>query len=84
MGFVNTNKNIEAEKQSQNNNLKAVVNQENCRGCQVCINYCPVDAIYPINNVVGIEQDKCIGCGKCVNICPAGAIDLINDNTNEK
>ena len=48
--------------------LIAVVDEDNCTGCQVCIPFCPVDCIEPVPNdkynipipPVQIRFDECI------------------------
>ena len=50
--------------------LIAVVDEDNCTGCQVCIPFCPVDCIETVPkdkyNIpippVQIRFDECIGC----------------------
>lgn len=44
--------------------------QENCGGCGVCIEVCPVD-IDPTKQVGGMD---CILCGDCIKVCPRGAL----------
>jgi len=50
---------------------------DDCIGCTLCAQRCPVDAIemkpYEIHE---IDSDKCIRCGTCKNVCPAGAIEV--------
>ena len=58
--------------------LMAVVDEDNCTGCQVCVPFCPVDCIEPVdknkyNDVsippVQIRFDECIGCQMCAKAC---------------
>src|SRR5713101_6753198 len=63
----------------------AVVNQEGCTGCEVCLEFCPVDCIYviagpehdPHKKLVEIDLDVCIGCKLCVKYCPWETISMI-------
>jgi 2-oxoglutarate ferredoxin oxidoreductase subunit delta len=64
---------------------KIKINEERCKGCAVCIQFCPLKllSINPqkINhagyNVVCInELDKCIGCGMCAMMCPDQALKM--------
>ena len=58
--------------------LMAVVDEDNCTGCQVCVPFCPVDCIEPVpkdkyNNTpippVQVRFDECIGCQMCAKAC---------------
>jgi len=48
---------------------------DDCIGCTVCAQHCPVDAIemkpYEKHE---IDADKCIRCGTCQSVCPADAV----------
>lgn len=57
------------------------INQDKCKGCELCIDHCPNDLLqigdslnskgyYPINIQ---DQDYCINCFKCIIICPDNA-----------
>ena len=55
----------------------AVVDEDNCTGCQVCIAFCPVDCIEPVPrdkyNIpippVQVRWNECIGCDACAKAC---------------
>ena len=55
----------------------AVVDEDNCTGCQVCVPFCPVDCIGPVlyekYNIlippVQVRFDECIGCQICARVC---------------
>jgi len=54
----------------------AVVDEEYCSGCKVCVELCPYKAISfdEEKKVSTINEALCKGCGVCVATCPAGAI----------
>jgi len=60
--------------------MSAVVNQEECTGCGVCIEVCPVQAIsLDLKRKAQIDSEKCIECGSCVRECPNQAIELVQE-----
>jgi len=54
----------------------AVVDEEMCSGCKICLNLCPYGAITfdEEKDVARINDVLCKGCGVCVAACPSGAI----------
>jgi len=54
----------------------AVVDEELCSGCKVCLALCPYNAITfdEEKKVAEISDILCKGCGGCVAACPAAAI----------
>jgi len=50
---------------------------DDCIGCTLCAQHCPVDAIemkpYEKHE---IDAEKCIRCGTCKNICPADSVEV--------
>ena len=57
--------------------LTAIIREDECIGCNKCVQACPVDAI------VGAHQwshtvllDECIGCKLCLPPCPVDCIDM--------
>jgi Pyruvate/2-oxoacid:ferredoxin oxidoreductase delta subunit len=42
-----------------------------CKGCRVCLNRCPEEAIDGDKKTIHvILQDRCNGCGTCFEVCP--------------
>ena len=50
---------------------------DDCIGCTICAQHCPVDAIAmtPYEKHI-IDQQKCIRCGACKQVCPANAVEV--------
>jgi ferredoxin len=63
----------------------AVINQNGCTGCEICIVFCPVDCIEIVpgvqqpdmQQVVEVDLARCIGCSLCAKNCPWDTIDMI-------
>ncbi|HOI27886.1 MAG TPA: 4Fe-4S binding protein [Paludibacteraceae bacterium] len=61
-----------------------VVNNERCKGCQLCVEACPSKVIAmskQVNskgyNYAYMENaDACVGCASCGIVCPDGCISV--------
>ncbi len=58
-------------------NYFAQVDDEECSGCETCVDRCQMEAIDIIDEIAKINLDRCIGCGLCVTTCPEEALSLI-------
>jgi Na+-translocating ferredoxin:NAD+ oxidoreductase RNF subunit RnfB len=62
----------------QKSNYRAVLNQETCTECGVCIERCQVNAIKSgEDGKLIFSRDGCIGCGLCVVNCPTDLVELV-------
>ena len=55
--------------------MTAVIDQERCLLCGLCVDVCPEQAI-SMDDTVAIDPSKCTGCGSCVDECPNDSISL--------
>lgn len=66
--------------------LLAIVHQDGCTGCEICIAGCPVDSIELVpgpdpqnaqfQQLVEIDLMRCIGCQNCSQDCPWETITM--------
>lgn len=56
----------------------AVIDEQVCIGCTLCIQACPVDAILgAAKQMHTVIEDECTGCDLCVPPCPVDCIDMV-------
>jgi len=75
----------EAGRKKKKPRLMAVVDEDSCTGCQVCVPFCPVDCIETVPDEkynipippVQIRFDECIGCQICARVCTKLTWDAI-------
>ncbi|MFH1690278.1 MAG: CoB--CoM heterodisulfide reductase iron-sulfur subunit A family protein [Candidatus Eisenbacteria bacterium] len=56
--------------------ISAVVDEDRCSGCRICVSVCPYGAIsYDEKDKVSrVNEALCKGCGTCGAACPSGAM----------
>ncbi len=59
----------------------AVIDENWCIGCTLCIKACPTDAIIGSNKLMHtVIEPYCTGCALCLAVCPVDCIALENDS----
>jgi len=63
----------------------AVIDEQTCIGCTLCIQACPVDAILGASKQMHtVIEQECTGCDLCLPPCPVDCIDMVEIKTNLK
>ena len=58
--------------------MVAIIDEDICIGCTLCIQACPVDAILgAAKQMHTIIESECTGCELCLPPCPVDCIDMI-------
>ena len=61
----------------------AVIDENWCIGCTLCIKACPTDAIVGANKLMHtVMEAHCTGCELCLPVCPVDCIALENASGN--
>ncbi len=61
----------------------AVIREDECIGCTLCIQACPVDAIVGAPQLMHtVIEAACTGCDLCLPPCPVDCIDLVETAPN--
>jgi electron transport complex protein RnfB len=56
----------------------AVIDEEVCIGCTLCIQACPVDAIVGASKFMHtVIESECTGCDLCLPPCPVDCIEMV-------
>lgn len=65
------------ERLDENINLVAVIDENTCIGCTLCIQACPVDAILgSAKQMHTVITKECTGCELCLPPCPVDCITM--------
>jgi len=56
----------------------AIIDEEICIGCTLCIQACPVDAILGASKLMHtVIEAECTGCDLCLPPCPVDCIEMV-------
>jgi len=66
-----------------NSNFFARVSEDDCTGCELCVEKCPMDAI-SVDGVARVNLDRCIGCGVCAYHCPMEAVKVFRKEKDKE
>jgi electron transport complex protein RnfB len=56
----------------------ALIDEQVCIGCTLCIQACPVDAILGTSKLMHtVIESECTGCDLCLPPCPVDCIDMV-------
>lgn len=69
---------LDAEVGEEKPKMVAIIDENTCIGCTLCIQACPVDAILgAAKQMHTIIEAECTGCELCVEPCPVDCIDMV-------
>jgi len=74
---------------------RAFVCEEECSGCQWCIDICPFNVLdlrlraetgfaFATATAYSARTQQCVACGLCVSVCPREAVTLLSPARGEK
>ena len=59
--------------------MVALIDEQTCIGCTLCIQACPVDAILgAAKQMHTVIVSECTGCELCIEPCPVDCIDMVS------
>lgn len=77
LGFPATSLAEDCEPYAGRKTAQIIENQ--CIGCTLCIEPCPVDAIIGASQQMHVVlSDECTGCNLCVSFCPVDCIQMVD------
>ena len=69
---------LDAEHQAEPEATVALIIEDTCIGCTLCIQACPVDAILgAAKQMHTVIESECTGCELCIPPCPVDCIEMI-------
>ncbi len=69
---------LDAEVGEEKPKMVAIIIEDTCIGCTLCIQACPVDAILgAAKQMHTIIESECTGCELCLEPCPVDCIEMV-------
>ena len=69
---------LDADAEAASGPLVAIIDENTCIGCTLCIQACPVDAIIgAAKHMHTIIANECTGCKLCLPPCPVDCIHMV-------
>ena len=69
---------LDAEVGEEKPKMVAIIREDTCIGCTLCIQACPVDAILgAAKQMHTVIEPECTGCELCLEPCPVDCIDMV-------
>jgi len=73
-----------AQAKKKNADADLIINRTWCKGCGICIAFCPKEALYmDVSGKAEKDIDKCTTCGVCEMFCPDFAIALVRGRVSK-
>ena len=74
-----------AVKPDVNEKITIHINREWCKGCGICVSFCPEDVLGLDDNdkAVVLNPDNCVFCGMCELRCPDMAVEVTKGNESD-
>ncbi len=65
-------------------NVRIKINKNRCKGCEICVAYCPHDVLAMQNGKVYVKDlSACTACELCEIRCPDFAITVLYDKSEK-
>jgi NAD-dependent dihydropyrimidine dehydrogenase PreA subunit len=61
----------------------AVVDEDQCTGCEACIDRCQFNAMAMVDGICEVDRNYCYGCGLCITSCSVEALSLVQKDSAE-
>ena len=74
-----------AVKSEVNEKIIININRDWCKGCGICVSFCPEDVLGLDDNDKAevLNPDNCVFCGMCELRCPDMAVEVTKENESD-